>query len=806
MVRTVRHGCLLLAIGLALLSGCLGVTQNPSYFPFLLPTGDIIRTHAKPPGLGYFSNFDPHAVRLEVRPFEGTNPVRAQQVLIATIFDDKGEPRRHRRVEWMLEGVGNIIEVDESGYFPGRGYKVDNKYAVSYTDYCEHHITRGTADPNDDFVIRPGQTWCVISSAVEGDTHVTVYAPEVADWNRHKVFVTQHWVDAEWTLPPPAVSRVGADHVLTTNVFRHTDRQPLANYRVRYRVLDGPPAGFQPGRLPEAVAVSDLSGRASVALAQAAQQPGVNHIGIELIRPPDPTAPSGAGIIIGRGETSVEWQGPQVSLAVTGPPTAAVGQEVPFTVTVTNTGQVETQALTVHNAVPEGVQYVRSQPPANLDGNQLTWTLGTLPGGRASTLQVVFRSLRVGPVTNCASVTTVENLKADACATTQITAPQLNVSMTGPSSGVVGAPITYQITLANPGTGPATNVVLTDRFDPGLEHATKANPVELPAGTLGPGESRTFPLSLTPRQAGRLVNQVTATADGNLRAQAEHVVTVDVARLQVEITGPAVRYVERPVVYDIRVSNPGEAPLANVVVRAMLAPELAFVSATENGQPADGQIVWSVGALPAHGQHVVQVTARCLRTSPRAVTTALATADPGLSVRQEAVLEILGLPAFALDLKKEGDPVEVGGRVTYRIAVTNTGTLAGNQVEIIATVPPQLRVVNTGGPTQARVEGQRVIFPPVEALPPKQTLNYSIDVQALQVGDVRFRVELRSLMLKDPVIKEESTNIYDATAPPRPAPAPPTAAPPAGAAPPGAPAPAPSVPPPAATPPRQGAG
>ena len=49
----------------------------------------------------------------------------------------------------------------------------------------------------------------------------------------------------------PAMARVGAEHVLITNVFRHTDRQPLANYRVRYRLLDGPPAGFQPGRLPE---------------------------------------------------------------------------------------------------------------------------------------------------------------------------------------------------------------------------------------------------------------------------------------------------------------------------------------------------------------------------------------------------------------------------------------------------------------------------------------------------------------------------------------------------------------------------
>ena len=104
----------------------------------------------------------------------------------------------------MVEGAGNIVEVDESGIFNGRGYKVDNKYAVSYTDYCEHRITRGNNNPNDDFVIRPGQTWCILSSPVEGDTYVTVYAPGIADWEKNKVYATVRWVDAQWEFPPPA--------------------------------------------------------------------------------------------------------------------------------------------------------------------------------------------------------------------------------------------------------------------------------------------------------------------------------------------------------------------------------------------------------------------------------------------------------------------------------------------------------------------------------------------------------------------------------------------------------------------------
>src|SRR5262249_22880532 len=520
------------------LCGCSGITQNPSYFPALLPFGDIVRTHPKPPGHAYFTNFDPHACKLVVRPVESCSPAQTQHVLIATVYDEKGQPRRGRRVEWMVEGAGNIVEVDESGIFNGRGYKVDNKYAVSYTDYCEHRITRGNDNPNDDFVIRPGQSWCVISSAVEGDTHVTVYAPEINNWQNSRVYVTHHWLNAQWTPPVAAARPCGTEHVFTTQLFRHTDSRPLENYRVRYRILAGPPAVLLPSRSQESVSVSDLRGNASAAIAQVKPGAGSNRVAIEIIRAPDPGVTSDAGIVLGHLETRVDWLAPAVSLNLEGPPTAGVGEEARYTVAVRNTGRLESKALTVRYVVPKGLQYVSSAPPAVIDGEQLVWTLGGLPADGKRDLQVVLRTTRDQQVSGRATVVTEEGLRDERTITTLVTRPGLKVAMSGPQSGAVGVPVTYQLTVDNPGTGGINNGLLEAKLDDGLESEARANPIRLRLDApLGAGQARTIPLTLVPRQSGKLNVAVTASA-GKLADGARTAVEVRETGVKLNLAGP----------------------------------------------------------------------------------------------------------------------------------------------------------------------------------------------------------------------------------------------------------------------------
>jgi len=190
-----RFLVLLISLGPVLSSGCLGGASNPSYFPYYLPPGDIIQTHAKPPGRGYFANFDPNAVLIEVEPTQCSKPIGQDQVVIATVFDDENRPRRKRRVEWILEGPGEILEVDESGMTAGRGYLVNNQRGITYTAIQGHSFTRGNDDPRDDFRIEPGQTWCIVRSMKPGETVITAYAPEIFNHDKRTAVCRLRWLD-----------------------------------------------------------------------------------------------------------------------------------------------------------------------------------------------------------------------------------------------------------------------------------------------------------------------------------------------------------------------------------------------------------------------------------------------------------------------------------------------------------------------------------------------------------------------------------------------------------------------------------
>lgn len=774
MTRTTQRAtwCGFALMLIASMGGCyvFSPSQNPAQLWWgFLPNGGIYQTHAKPPGKGYYADFDPYSCRVEVRPKVNNQQVGGTQVYIATVYDQTGAARRGRRVEWMLEGPGHILEVDEGGIFADRGYKVNEKYAVSTTNDFEHKFDRGNKDPKDDFVINPGQTFCIVSCPVEGETKVTAYVPAIHNMDHNRMTVSTYWLDATWKVPDPQQARKVA--TLTTKVFKASDSQPLQGYRVRYRVVDGPPSLFVNNSGPEVDVTTDSLGNAVAQLRQMTPQMGITHISVELIRPPDLRSVTGSGTMVLQGMTQVEWVGSGLTLNKSGPPVVGINSDFDYQITVNNTSRSQSDPLTVEDDLPAGLQFVTADPmPVDQSGSRLVWTLLPLPPGGAKVINLKVRATRGGQYNNTARVIDSDRTKAaESFFTTTATSPALKVRLTAPPSGYLNGDVPFTIHVENTGDAPASNVIVTNSFEDGLVffYEGKASPdrsVAMSPFTLPARESRDFTLNLKANKVGSLTSRVAVTADGGLRDEASAAVNVVKLSVNLQQKGPQARFVSGRFTWEILVDNNSDQPIENVVIRDTLPPEVGLVRAYDNGQQTGNEVVWNLGTIERNGKRRLRVEVEARQISKKATNRVVATFGPNLSERSDADIELQGIPALLL-LAEQSDrkgTITVGDTTSYTITINNTGSQKVGKVVVKVKTSPELKILKAIAPdgSVGQVQGEFIVFNMMNDLLPTNTFNYQLELEGVAVGDGRLFIEMVSDHTgKDPVKDIEQISV-----------------------------------------------
>jgi len=742
-------------VGALVLSGCAAIVDDE-------------------PGHGYdvSGDWDADAAVLTLEPTTDVNPVATQHVMVATVTNADGQPLGGRRVEWMLsDGVGAIVDIDKDGVYTSEGslstagrsrdelgYKVDNTFAVSHTAEYDYTLDMGTSDPSDDMLVRRGQTWCAITATIEGTTNVLAYAPGIADWNEHKKLAHKHWMDVDWEWPATATNKVGTPHGLTTMVSRHSDGSALVGYLVTYEITGGPAAGFAPDGAQSATVETDGSGMAAVTLMQAEPAAGTNTIDVSIVRAGN-DACCEPEKFISAGTTTKTWIAPGIEINKSAPAEAMGGEVFSYDITVRNTSDVDVADVSVDDTLPDGIEYVDSNPTAQRSGQSLSWTLGSMAPGARRSITVDVRGTRTGTFENCATVDAELGLTDEDCATTVIVSPALALEKSCTPEALVCDPITYTYTVRNTGDGPATSVRIRDQLAAGLALQGGGRNVDIDVGTLGPGESRDFTVDIDASQTGTYASTARATGDGGLQDEATCSTTVREPVLTIAKTGPATSFTGRNVTYQITVTNTGDAPATDAAIVDTLPAGTTFRSATNNGANTGSTVRWDLGDLAPGASRTVGLT--LMSTSVGSKTNrATVSADCADDASDQATTEFQGIPAILLEVVDLTDPVEVGSNTTYRIRVTNQGTAVDTDIVITATLPAEVSFLSARGPTAETVSGRDVTFGALPSLAPGAARDWFVEVQADAVGDVRFAVAMTSSRLTSSVNETEATNLY----------------------------------------------
>lgn len=716
--------------------------------------------------------------RIELTPSKVIAPVGCEVVMLAGICDGDGYLRARERVEWLLEpgGTGQFLAVgrqsplDWISGFSTWPRKVDNTYAIGATSSRNLCLTRGTPTPTDDLPVDRGQAWIAVTSPVEGVSHVTAYAPGVAAWDSNRQTATIYWVDAAFAYPPPAINPAGTRHTFTTIVTRHTSHAPIAGWRVRYQITGGPPAGFTPaGAQTIEVATNDL-GQASAEIEQLGSQPGTNTVSIQVIRPADA---AGEAFVAGNGATSKTWSAPAISLKKSGPSQGVVGQMLLYRIDVSNPGSLAANDVTVDDLLPEGLSFVDCTPTATPTEGRLQWRLGSLAGGERRTIDVRLRADRPGTVNNCATVTTAEKLTAQDCAATTIVAPALRVSVTGPVQATVGEQAKFNVQVTNDGTAAANGLIIVDRFDAGLQHAS--NPpnraIERTLGDLAPGQTTSFAVTLEVTQPGKLCNTAEVHGANGLLASGQACLTAAAEatggaagaappKLTVTKDGPPRKEVDELAEFVITVKNDGDVPATGITVTDHYDPALQADSATENYRPQGEDLIWTIDALQPGEDSRLIVVCRCLDPADNTCNRVTVVSPEGARAQAEACLQVTPRGSGVVaTIAEDRDPVAVGNETTFSIHVENRGAAPATRVAVAITLPDELAAVADGakGPTKETISGQAVRFAPVARLAAGQALDFQVRASAVAAGSGVAEVQVTTQGAKQPIVAQETT-------------------------------------------------
>lgn len=450
-------------------------------------------------------------------------------------------------------------------------------------------------------------------------------------------------------------------------------------------------------------------------------------------------------------------QSPSLVVEKLAPPELQVGQSAIFEIHVRNVGPVAADGVEIRDVVPRGARLISTNPRATrtADG-QLSWSLGSLPAGEQTAVEIELLPLEEGEIGSVASV----HFRADASVRSRVTRPQLAVEIDAPSQVMIGNELHLTIQVSNPGSGNAVGVVLFKKLSSSLTHPAGSD-LEYEVGTLEPGESRTLELNLLAAEPGQLIESLSARAEGNLQATAEFETEIIAPALDVALDGPKRRFLEREAAYTVTVSNPGTASAHEVRLVTHLPPGLKFVTADNYGEydAATRTVHWLLEELPPQQRGNVTLTAMPVTAGEQTLVIE-GSAEQGLAVRKEEGILVEGVAAILFQVADVEDPIAVGGETVYEIRVVNQGTKAATNVRIEALLPPELRVLSADGPTRHAVESARVLFDPLPKLAPKADTTYQVRVEALQPGDARMRVRLMSDEISSPVTKEESTRVF----------------------------------------------
>jgi uncharacterized repeat protein (TIGR01451 family) len=417
-------------------------------------------------------------------------------------------------------------------------------------------------------------------------------------------------------------------------------------------------------------------------------------------------------------ETTVR---PVANLALTksdSPDPVLAGQELTYTLGVTNAGPRDATGAMLTDTLPAGVTYESATPTqgsCSEASGTVTCPLGTIANGAGASVEIKVRPQSAGTITNNASVgseagdTNFTNNSASAQTTVD---PAADLSVTksdSPDPVLAGQLLTYTLSVHNAGPSSAPAVTLSDTLPSGVtfESATptqgscseSGGTVTCGLGSLASGANASAEVKIRSSVPGTLSNSasvVSLVTDPNSANNSDGEDTTVTGAADLSLTksdSPDPVFVDELLTYTLQVQNAGPQDATGVTLTDTLPSGVTFESATSSQGTCDevsGTVTCDLGSVTNGGGASAEIKVRPQNdgtiTNQAGVTSDLPDPDSADASASESTT-VRAVADLALTKTDSPDPVLAGELLTYTLAVHNSGPQSAAGVTLTDTLP-----------------------------------------------------------------------------------------------------------------------
>ena len=358
------------------------------------------------------------------------------------------------------------------------------------------------------------------------------------------------------------------------------------------------------------------------------------------------------------------------------------GDNVTYTVTVTNGGNADAKAVVVHDVLGKGLKFVSATGNYTFDEatNTITWIVD-VAAGKTETFNVVATVINYGNVTNSLVVGNKTFSK-------NVTVPEITPDKTVDNENPnFGDTVTYTVTVKNEGDGNAADVVIVDTLGKGLEYISFTGNYDNKTNTitwkvnLASGETKTFTVVAKIVGYTDVTNEVTV---GNKTA----IVNVDIPEIipTKDVNNTTPNFGDT-VEYTVTVNNNANTAAKQVVIVDTLGKGLKFINASHNGKydEVTRTITWIVD-LDA-GESVV--------FSVNATVEAYGNINNTVVVGNKSFTKNITVPEITPIKKVEITNPNFGEEITYFVSVFNSAVVDAKNVVVVDHLDKGLKYVGS---------------------------------------------------------------------------------------------------------------